>query len=198
MEIFLSKQANSILDTFDTVLAYLREHLDLVDAQHLHAAYGNASALEIMCNVAATTDMSNQAAVMKKAYGPLVKQCGKLLEQKPDASLEVYLLFSGLWWDAESYSLQDVIPIFEEGIARYPESAQLHFNVSSTYFTEANNAYFAQRFADVIQYIHLGMNHIEKARTLDQKLVLGAESHLRAMRHRCKVAEKQLKQSSWN
>jgi hypothetical protein len=189
MENFLSKQANSIVDTFDTLLAYLREHVDAQGTQELDATYGNSSALEIMCNVAATTDIRNQNEIMRKAYGPLIRSCGKLLEQKPDASLDVYLMFSGLWWDAESYSLPDVIPIFEEGIARYPDSAQLHFNTGVTYLHEANNAYGAKRWDDVLQYSTLGKPHLEKARGLDPKLSPDVTKILRTIGRKCNTAQ---------
>lgn len=191
METFLSKQANSILDTFDTVLAYLREHVDAQGTQELDAAYGNASALEIMCNVAATTDMTNQMAVMKKAYGPLVKQCGKLLEQKPDASLEVYLMFSGMWGDG-GYILSQAVPLLEQGLVQYPDNAQLHFNVGTMYLSEADNSYFAKRWDEVVQYVEIGSPYLEKARQLNPKLNNQAMRFLRTMRHRRNVAERQI------
>ncbi len=188
---FPMSEVTEFFQHVDQTLAYLKDHLAPKEAQQLRSVYGEDSALEIMTRAVKASNDPNDA--MKRAFGPLMRFCGRLLQQYPETRLDIYLMFSGLWWDAESYSLHEVIPIFEEGITRYPDSAQLHFNVGSTYFTEANNAYFAKHFADVVLYVDIGMPYMEKAMTLDQKLVLGAESRLRAMRHRYNVAEKQLK-----
>lgn len=192
----VSEHFHEILDRFDSVLAYLHEHLDAADAQELHATYGTRSALEILCNVGKIVDlteqediMTKQDEVMKAAYGPLLRSCGKLLQQKPDANLEVYLMFSGLWWDAESYSLHEVIPIFEEGIARYPDNAQLHFNVGVMYLHEANIAYSAKRWEDVLQYITLGSPYLEKARELNPTLSPDATKILRVSRREYNLAQ---------
>lgn len=199
----VSEHFHEILNRFDSVLAYLHEHLDAADAQELHATYGTRSALEILCNVGKIVDlatqedsMTKQDEVMKAAYGPLLRSCGKLLQQKPDASLEVYLMFSGLWWDAESYSLHKVIPIFEEGMTRYSDSAQLQFNVGITYLHEANCAYAAKRWEDVLQYITLGSPYLEKARELNPKLSPDATRILRVSRREYDIAQQRLGRSN--
>lgn len=179
------------LEQIDQTISYLKDHLDPEARQQLQETYQDASALEIMANAVAVSCHSYENA-MKRAFGPLMRFCGAHLQQHQDASLDIYLMFSGLWWDAETYTLKDVVPIFEEGITRYPASAQLQFNVGNSYLYEANCAYVAQRWNEVVQYVPMGIPYLETACTLDPKLSSSATRMFREMRHRCHVAEKQL------
>ena len=123
-----------IIDSLDSAVFYMREHLNEFGKRRLGEIYQDRSVESAMIHV--LFSRTDPAAFLEQLVKPTAHLCHDQLRERPDAPQEVYHTWIQFWREMGEQSFDEAISTLKTGLDQHPESAMLHADLASEYFLE--------------------------------------------------------------